>query len=164
MAEQEQYNKIKSNYTTVSNKAHLTVSLTTSTPTISLSVDPTISSLQLIITARIISSAYPASAITFCTDKSILDNGQHERHDGLFRGALRALQSITDPNRTIMVAFIGYPNYTSVPNILNLPERPWTRFETIPPIGQGALIIKHDISLDRLLENPHNLKAADVQP
>lgn len=63
-----------------------------------------------------------------------------------------------------MVAFIGYPNYASVPNILNLRERPWTRFETIPSIGQGALIIKHDISLDRLLENPHNLKAADVQP
>ena len=95
---------------------------------------------------------------------SILNNGQHERHDGLFKGALRALQSTTDPNRTILVSFCGHPNYDSVPNTPSLRERPWMRFETIPPIEQGALIIKHDISLDRLFRYSHYLKAADVQP
>ena len=38
------------------------------------------------------------------------------------------------------------------------------RFETVPPIGEGALIIKHDLSLNSLFENSRNLKAADVQP
>ena len=51
-----------------------------------------------------------------------------------------------------------------MPDIPNLRERTWTRFETVPPIGQGALVIKHDISLDRLFMLSHYLKAADVQP
>ena len=38
------------------------------------------------------------------------------------------------------------------------------RFETVPPIGQGALVIKHDISLDRLFRFSYYLKVADVQP
>ena len=38
------------------------------------------------------------------------------------------------------------------------------RFETVPPIGQGALLIKHDLSLDRLFQNSRHLKVADVQP
>ena len=95
---------------------------------------------------------------------SILNNGQHVRHDGLFKGALRALQSTTDPNRKIMIAFCGYPNYASVPDIPNLRKRPWMRFETVPPAEQGALIIKHDLSLDRIFSFSHDLKAADVQP
>ena len=38
------------------------------------------------------------------------------------------------------------------------------RFETVPPIGEGTLVIKHDLSLDRLFAHSRNLKAADVQP
>lgn len=38
------------------------------------------------------------------------------------------------------------------------------RFETVPPAGQGDLVIKHDLSLDRIFEYSRNLKAADVQP
>ena len=37
-------------------------------------------------------------------------------------------------------------------------------FETVPPMGQGALKITHDISLERLFRNSRNLKAADVRP
>ena len=95
---------------------------------------------------------------------SILNNGQHQRHDGLFKGALRALQSTADPKRRIIVAFCGHPNYGTEADIPNLRERPWMRFETVPPPEQGALIIKHDISLDRLFRFSHYLKAADVQP
>ena len=123
----------------------------------------TVSSL-LTITARIISSTYPTSAVTLNTDYSILDNGQHDRYDGLFRGALSPLHSIADPKRAIGVSFCGHPNYASVPNIPNLRERSRTRFETVPPIGQGALVIKHDISLYRLFRFSHHLNAADVQP
>ena len=38
------------------------------------------------------------------------------------------------------------------------------RFETVPPIGQGALTIKHDLSLERLFAHSRNLKVTDVQP
>lgn len=94
---------------------------------------------------------------------SILDNGQHERQDGLFWGAI-GLQSTTNPKRTIQVAFAGYPKYPSKPDASpNLREQPWMHFETIPPKGQGALVIKHNISLYRLFKNSHRLKAADVQ-
>ena len=95
---------------------------------------------------------------------SILDNGQHERQDGLFWGAI-GLQSTTDPKRTIQIAFEGHATYGSKPErSSNLREQPWMRFETIPPIGQSALIIKHDISLERLFRYSRHLKAADVQP
>ena len=95
---------------------------------------------------------------------SILNNGQLEQHDALVKGALRPLQSTADPNRIITVAFCGHPNYGSKPDIPDLRERPWMRFETVPASEQGALIIKHDISLDRLFMFSHYLKAADVQP
>lgn len=96
---------------------------------------------------------------------SILDNGQHERQDGLFWGAISSLQSTTDPKHTIQIAFAGSPNYGSKPDASpNLREQPWMRFETIPPTGQGALVIKHDISLERLFRYSRHLKAADVQP
>ena len=38
------------------------------------------------------------------------------------------------------------------------------RFEMVPPIGEGALVIKHDLSLDKLFAQSHNLKAADIRP
>lgn len=95
---------------------------------------------------------------------SVLNNGQHQRHDGLFKGAILALQCTTDPHRFIQVAFHGSPYYASVPDIPNLRERPWMRFESIPSIEQGDLIIKHDLSLERLFRNSHSLKAADIQP
>ena len=95
---------------------------------------------------------------------SVLNNGQHTRHDGLFKGAIQSLQSTTDPNRLIHIAFAGSPNYATVPSIANLRERSWTRFETVPPLGQGALIITHDLSLERLFRNTHSLKVTDIQP
>ena len=94
-----------------------------------------------------------------------MDNGQHERHDGLFRGALDSLRSTTDPKRTIAIAFAGYANYGSKPDASDdLRERPWMHFETVPPKGQGALSVTHNISLERLFRNSRDLKAADIQP
>lgn len=37
-------------------------------------------------------------------------------------------------------------------------------FETVPSLEQGALVIKHDLSLDRLFQNSRKLKAADLRP
>ena len=52
----------------------------------------------------------------------------------------------------------------TVPNVANLRGRSWTRFENVPPIGQGSLVITHDLSLERLFRNTHNLKATEIQP
>ena len=38
------------------------------------------------------------------------------------------------------------------------------RFETVPPIGKGALVIKHDLSLDKLFAHSRDVKRSDVQP
>ena len=38
------------------------------------------------------------------------------------------------------------------------------RFETVPPMGEGALVIKHDMSLERLFRYSHQLKLSDVRP
>lgn len=145
--------------------AHIQVSLSSSSSTISLGSSPPSSDpFQLIVTARIIDSSMPDSATTLCTDGSPLDNGQHERHDGLFRGAFMALQSIKDPHRTICLAFIGTPNYGSQPDAsVDLRERPWMRFETVPAVGRGELVIKHDLSLQRLFRYSR-LQANDVKP
>ncbi|KAI4165352.1 MAG: hypothetical protein LQ342_001220 [Letrouitia transgressa] len=146
--------------------ARLKVTLTASQPTVSLSQNtnnPT-APLHLILNARIVSSSNPSSAITLCTDGSVLDNGQHTRHDGLFWGAISPLQSTLDPSRRIPLRFHGWPNYGSYDASPNLRERPWTRFETVPPPGKGELVIKHQLSLERIFRHSHQLKAADVHP
>lgn len=51
--------------------------------------------------------------------------------------------------------------YTDIPN---LKERPWTRFETVPSQGQGSLIVKHDLSLDRMFQNSRDLRPGDIKP
>ncbi|KAA6415720.1 MAG: hypothetical protein FRX48_00438 [Lasallia pustulata] len=153
------------NQASVPAKAHLAVSLTTSSPTISLSDSPSSPPFHLIVTTCITSSTNPGSAITLCTDGSVLDNGQHERQDGLFWGAFLPLQSTTQPSRCIPIAYPGSPNYGSTPDASpNLRERHWMRFETVPPMGQGALRIEHELSLDRMFQNSRLLKAADVRP
>ncbi|KAL9610675.1 MAG: hypothetical protein Q9167_004623 [Letrouitia subvulpina] len=146
--------------------ARLKVTLTASRPTISLSPNANSPSapFHLILSASILFSSNPSSAITLCTDGSVLDNGQHTRHDGLFWGAFLPLQSTLDPSRTIPLHFHGWPNYGSYDAGPNLRERPWTRFETVPPPGKGELVIKHELPLERIFRNSYQLRAADVHP
>ena len=94
-----------------------------------------------------------------------MDNGEHERHDGLFSGAFLALRSTTQPERSIPLAFAGTPNYGSVPDAsIDCRERPWMHFETVPARGKGDLIIKHSLSLDRVFQNSSSLNISDIQP
>ena len=90
-------------------KAQLKVALTTSASRISLSSDKRSEPLQLIISIRVVSSSNELSAVTLCTDGSVLHNGQHERPDGLFWGAIFPLESTTHPGRFIPLAFLGSP-------------------------------------------------------
>ncbi|KAI9854450.1 MAG: hypothetical protein M1830_006532, partial [Pleopsidium flavum] len=144
-------------------EAHLQITLTTSSPTISLSQLSASTPFQLITAARIVSSSKESSPITRCTNKSILDNGGHGQHDGLFRGAF-TIESISDPNRMIQLRFAGTPNYGGPPDTPNLREWPFLRFETIPAKGQGMLIVKHDLPLERMFRYEPTLKPADIKP
>lgn len=142
----------------------LEVTLTTSSPTFSLSQLESETTFQLITTARIISSTDESSGITLCTDGSPLDNGNHSRHDGLFRGAFLPLESLDTPKRSIRLAFAGSPNYGRGPDNANLRDRATTRFETIPPIGEGVLTLTHPLTLERMFRQEHTLKVEDIKP
>lgn len=144
-------------------KAHLEITLTTSSSTISLSQLDLPTPFQLLTTARVISSSKESFPITRCTSKSVLDNGEHNQHDGLFRGAF-SMESISDPNRRIQLRFNGSPNYLRPPDTPNLLEWPSMRFKTIPARDQGVLTIKHDLPLERMFRYERTLKPADIKP
>lgn len=144
--------------------AQLEVTLTTSSPTFSLSQPDSATPFQLITTARIVSSTEKSSGVTLCTDGSPLDNGNHSRHDGLFRGAFVPLQSLDAPGRSIQLAFAGSPNYGRGPDNANLRERTTTRFETIPPIDHGVLTITHPLTLERMFRQERTLTKEDIKP
>ena len=127
--------------------ARLTISFTTSTSRISLSALPDDPVLFLAVDVQ----CADARPITLCTAGSVLDNGHHASHDGVFRGAFLPLTSTSDPKRKIQLHFSGFPNYGSQPNAsADLLERDYLRFETVPSKGKGKLVVTHDISLERL--------------
>lgn len=126
---------------------HLTVSFTTANPRISLSALPSDHVLSLIVHIR----RNDARPITLCTAGSVLDNGHHARHDGVFRGAFLPLVSTSDPRRKVQLHFSGFPNYGSQPNAsANLLEREYLCFETVPGKAEGELAVTHEISFERL--------------
>ncbi|KAL9038783.1 MAG: hypothetical protein Q9214_005145 [Letrouitia sp. 1 TL-2023] len=139
------------------NRSHLTVSLTISSPYISLSALPNDPVISLTIHVQ----RNDARPITLCTAGSVMDNGHHARHDGIFRGAFLPLTSTSDPGRKIQLHFSGFPNYGSQPEAsANLLERDYLRFETVPGKGEGELAMIHEISLERLFRNSDLRKEA----
>lgn len=75
-----------------------------------------------------------------------------------------AIESISDPNRRIQLRFAGSPNYGSPRVPPNLREWPFLRFKTIPAKGQGVLVVKHDLPLERMFRYERTLKPADIKP
>lgn len=141
---------------------HLTLSITTPTPEISLSAPPDQTVLLLTVRARCTSTI----PLTLCTVGSVLDNGQHVSHDGVFKGAFTPLTSTSDPTRKIQLHFSGWPNYGTRDASENLLERDYLRFETVPgkdDQGGDGLTITHSLSLDRLFSYS-NLRKGSVQP
>lgn len=139
-------------------RSHLIVSLTTPTPRISLTATPNEPAFSLNVHAQ----RTDAQPITLCTaGGSVLDNGQHASHDGVFKGAFLPLTSTLDPKRKIQLHFSGFPNYGSRPNAsANLLERDYLRFETVPSKGEGELAVTHTLSLERLFRHSDLRKEA----
>ncbi|KAL9098023.1 MAG: hypothetical protein Q9163_006231 [Psora crenata] len=131
-----------------SDDAHIILTVTTSTPTISLSASPDSSVLLLTVHAQ----RTGPEPITLCTAGGPLDNGQHVSHDGCFKGAFLPLTSIDDPTRQIRLHFTRPPNYGSRSEAINLLERDYLKFETIPGAADGELRVTHEITLERLFE------------
>ena len=120
----------------VNKDSHLTVSLTTSNPRISLSALPN----DPVFSLTVHTQRTDARPIAPCTAGSVFDNGHHARHDGVFRGAFLPLTSTSDPTRKTQLHFSGFPTYGSPPEASdNLLERGYLRFETVPGKGQGEL-------------------------
>lgn len=143
-------------------RAHIHITLTTSSPTVSLSELSPSTPFQLITTTQTISSDKESSPITRCTNRSVLDNGGHGQHDGLFVGAF-GIESISDPDRHIQLRFAGSVNYGSQRVPPNLREWPFLHFKIIPAKGQGVLIVKHDLSLERMFRYERTLKSTDIK-
>lgn len=175
--------------------AHLTIALSTPTPRIPLSQPSDApDALQLILTARIASATPPARPITFLSNGSVLDNGNHSRHGSLFHGSFPLLRSVDNPARKIVLASGMKVNYGRYPDGTseNLREQAWNRFETIWPRGEGThdgrgateseneasgdeegvngLTINQSLSLDRIFQYSGPTKGyggltqADVRP
>ena len=71
---------------------------------------------------------------------------------------------MTDPARKIQLHFSGFPNYGSQPNApLNLLERDYLKFETVPAAGEGELSIIHEVTLERLFRYS-SLSIEEVRP
>lgn len=142
----------------------------------------------MILTARVASATSPTQPITFLTNGSVLDNGNHARHGSLFRGSFPLLRSVDDPTRKIVLASGMKVNYGRYPDGTSedLREQAWNRFETVWPRGEGAhdgqggneageeggngLSITQSVSLDRIFQysGPSKgyggLTQADVRP
>ncbi|KAI4160605.1 MAG: hypothetical protein LQ342_005626 [Letrouitia transgressa] len=139
------------------NRPHLTVSLTISSSRISLSALPNDPVISLTVHVR----RTDVRPITLCTAGSVMDNGHHAHHDGIFGGAFLPLTSTLDLGRKIQLHFSGWPNYGSQPEASdNLLERDYLRFETVPGKGEGELAVIHEISLERLFRNSDLRKEA----
>jgi len=144
---------------------HVELSLSTSSPIISLS-ESTSKPTQAIVTARIIESVDSSSPITLQVDGNPLDGGHDSFHDAPFRGALSTLEDITDKSRRIILNPPVRVNYGSNHD-KDLRKVTFMHFATIPAKGQGVLMVKYNLTLERLFkfqDYPGTLKREDVKP
>lgn len=114
-----------------SRAALITLTVTTSPPTISLS-SPT--SLQITITARISASIHPGEAITLSTTGTILDTNKHS-FDVLAKGAVTLVavdNSHDDERKTISLGMLRPHQTHPEPVPRDMWEREWMQFLTVP--------------------------------
>lgn len=115
-----------------SRAALITLSVTTSPPTISLS-SPT--SLQVTITARISANTRPGEAITLATTGTVLDTNKHS-FDVLAKGAVTLVavdnNNNYDERKTISLGKLRPHETHPEPVPRDMREREWMQFVTVP--------------------------------
>ena len=131
-------------------------------------------------TATIVQSSQPSSAVTVQVDGTPLDGGHDSFHDALFRGAFSPLEDIDDHSRRIVLDPPVRVNYGSHHD-LDQRKVNFMHFATIPPPSppghddqhqQGQqerhqLQVRFDLTVQRLFqfqEYPGTLQRHDVRP
>lgn len=147
------------------------ISLTTSSPTVSLSApeDP-INPFRIILTVRMAASSRPGTPITICTHGTVLDTSSAEKvgFDILALGAFNGLECISDDeHRDKKKISLGNwrPNIRHPNPSADMKERDWLTWLTIPPASSEASIqITHDLPLSRMLRYENTLGKDDLKP
>lgn len=137
-----------------------------SSPTFSISgANDATNPFQLIVTARIVSSGIPQSAITLQADRTPLDHGSGFAN-ALFRGGLNYWVNVTDKSRVISLKPSVRVNYgRSSEN--DQRKIGFLQFVTVPV--SEAFVVSHEITAERMFRahNHHassSLGPKDVKP
>ena len=145
-------------------KAVIAVTLSTSSPTLSLTApeDP-LNPFQIVIGLRIAETTRPGHAITICTHGSVFEPADPDGGlDTLALGTIGGLVSTSDPEKRI--AFGNFkPHFarpTSTPR--DLRERERLHFMTIP--AEGQMQITHSLPLSRIFKYEDRLTRDDLKP
>ena len=161
-----------------SRAALITLSVSTSPPTISLS-SPT--PLQIVITARISASTHPGEAITLATTGTVLDTNLHS-FDVLAKGAI-SLIAVDDKNNydegTVISPGKLRPHQTHPdPVPQDMREREWMQFLTLPAASaadpdstsstrkenDGEVRITHTINPERMFAQERTTRREELHP
>ncbi|KAF2089451.1 hypothetical protein K490DRAFT_63586 [Saccharata proteae CBS 121410] len=146
-------------------KAIIAVTLTTSSPTLSLSSpqDPE-NPFELVITLRIAESTHPGRPITIKTDGTIFCPSQEDGDfDTLALGTVTPLQSTSDPKKSISLGhYKVHWARPDGPEPEDLKERSRAHFLTIP--AGGSVQVRHKMPVSRIFRFPGRLTKEDVHP
>ena len=143
-------------------QAQVEISLSTSSPTISLSgpEDPN-KPFCLVLTVRITASSRPGRPITICASDTVLDTRPPDI-DIMAVGAFEPLQCTTDPQKTISLGN-WRPNIRHPDPSPDMKERDWLKWLTVP-VEEGSVQITHDLPLSRMFKYESTLKPQDIKP
>ncbi|KAL8883304.1 MAG: hypothetical protein Q9192_007267, partial [Flavoplaca navasiana] len=146
-------------------KAVVAATLSTSSPTFSLSAEDSSAPLQIIITLRLENSTQPGRAITIRTGGTVFaPPPEGGGLDTLALGTFGPLISNSDPERRINLGQLK-PHHLHTgegPPSPNLKEREGIQFLTIP--ADGSAQVRHDLPISRIFEYEGTLTKEDLKP
>ncbi|KAI0895015.1 hypothetical protein F4806DRAFT_497717 [Annulohypoxylon nitens] len=132
----------------------LSVSVSPSTVSLSRLSEP----LNIIVSAKTVSSSKPSSGVLVNTRWTALD----DREAGLYMGAL-FLKSVSDPDRVIPFApAVSAPRPSHPP--LDLRQSELELFKVVPGVGKGELTATHEISGERIFQYSTDISPSDITP
>jgi hypothetical protein len=146
--------------------AHISLSLSASSPTFSISgANDATNPFHLIVKARIVSSSKPELAITLQTDSTPLDHGTGLAN-AFFRGGFSDFVDIADMTRSISLRKHVRVNYGS-PRENDLRKIGFMGFETVP--ASEELAVKQPIKAEKMWDvynyyGAYSLGPNDVKP
>ncbi|KAI4265171.1 MAG: hypothetical protein L6R38_009608, partial [Xanthoria sp. 2 TBL-2021] len=146
-------------------KAVVAVTLSTSSPTCSLSTEDPSAPFHLILTLRLENSTQPGRAITIRTGGTVFaPSPEGGGLDTLALGTFGPLISNDNPEKKINLGQLK-PHYLHTgggPPSNNLKEREGIHFLTIP--ADGSVQVRHDLPLSRMFKYEGSLMENNLKP